>query len=171
MEGNELDFDYTFLVPPHRGVDAVASSDIANSDGWVPVDKYFLNHNVYKEVYSIGDAADLPTAKTGVTAHLEALVASKNIANEIFGIGGKYKCMFTGRTNCPFEVGFGKATFVQTTYDKPAKKLKPTRLRYLMKKMFIKAFWMSLKGTLDFIFEIYFGEDMERCVNMQEKQQ
>ena len=165
MEGDELAFDHTFLVPPHRGPDVIINSGIDNDDGWVKVDKHRLNMEKYKEVYAVGDVADLPTAKTGVTAHLEALIASKNIVCDLRGCSDHWECRFTGRTNCPFELGFGKATFVQTTYDKPAKKLKPTRIRYWMKKMFIKTFWMSLKGTFDFVFSIYFGEDEKHCID------
>ena len=168
MEGDELSFDYTFLVPPHRGPDVITKSGIGTDDGWVKVDKHLLNMEKHKEVFAVGDVADLPTAKTGVTAHLEALVASKNIVCDLRGCGDHWECWFTGRTNCPFEVGFGKATFVQTTYDKPAKKLKPTRIRYLMKKLFLKTYWMSLKGTFDFIFSIYFGKDEKHCFNKQE---
>ncbi|MGQ4834015.1 MAG: NAD(P)/FAD-dependent oxidoreductase [Candidatus Asgardarchaeia archaeon] len=161
FEGNEIKFDHTFLVPPHQGSDVAKEAGIADDDGWIPVDKHYMCHEKYKEIFAIGDVAKLPTAKTGVTAHLEGVILAQNLANEIRGIPNS--CAFLGRTNCPFELGYGKALFVQTTYSRPAKKVKPSRISYLMKKGFTKIFWSSLKGTWDWLFSLYFGSEEKKC--------
>ena len=98
-----------------------------------------------------------PSAKTGVTVHLEAMAVANNIANGIKGISTRY--IYTGRTNCPFEVGGHKATFVVGTYDTPVKDIKPSFENYMLKKMMATFYWGSVKGTYDDIFKRYFGED------------
>ncbi len=161
MEGDEVGYDLLILVPPHRGADVVRRSGIGDEDGWVPADKYTMEVRGYDDAFAIGDCTDIPAPKTGVTAHLQGVIVAKNLASDLRGTG--VVCRFTGRSNCPYEVGFGRATFVVGTYDKPLKKIRPSRLNYLQKKLFMRIYWSSLRGTWDWLFDLYFGEDARRC--------
>jgi sulfide:quinone oxidoreductase len=155
LEGETVPFDILIMVPPHRGADVIIRSGIGDKDGWIPTDKHTLKIKGYDNAYAIGDATDIPVSKTGVTAHLEAKVAANNIISSIQELGKLHK--YTGRINCPFEMGSGKAAFVIGSYDMPVKEIQPSRMRHMMKKGFERVYWRSLSGNLDWLLDTYFG--------------
>lgn len=156
LEGELLSYDLLIMVPPHRGADVVLNSGLGDQDGWIPTDKNTLRIAGSDDAYAIGDATDIPVSKTGVTAHLEAIVATNNIISSIHGDARLYK--YNGRINCPFEMGSGQASFVIATYTTPVKKIRPSRIRYAMKKAFSKFYWRTLSGSWDWLLNIYFGK-------------
>ncbi len=156
LEGESLQYDLLIMVPPHRGADVVIKSGIGDEDGWIPTDKNTMRIVSRENVYAIGDATNIPVSKTGVTAHLEAAVATNNIVSSIHGERQLYK--YNGRINCPFEMGSGKASFVVGSYDKPVRQIEPSRLRYLMKKAFARFYWRTLSGSWDWLLNAYFGK-------------
>jgi sulfide:quinone oxidoreductase len=155
LEGDTVPFDLLIMVPPHRGADVIIKSGIGDKDGWIPTDKHTMRISDYDYAYAIGDATNIPVSKTGVTAHLEAKVATNNIISSIQHLGKLHK--YTGRINCPFEMGSGKAAFVVGSYDMPVKQIQPSRIRHLMKKGFERIYWRSLSGNLDWLLDTYFG--------------
>jgi sulfide:quinone oxidoreductase len=80
LEGESQSYDLLLMVPPHRGADVVIKSGIGDADGWIPTDKNTMRIVGYENAYAIGDATNIPLSKTGVTAHLESIVAVSNIA-------------------------------------------------------------------------------------------
>jgi sulfide:quinone oxidoreductase len=156
LEGESLTYDLLIMVPPHRGADVVVKSGIGDEDGWISTDKNTLKISGYENAYAIGDATNIPVSKTGVTAHLEAIVAVKNIVSSIRGSGRFFE--YNGRINCPFEMGSGKASFVVGSYDMPVKEIQPSRIRYAMKKAFARFYWRTLSGNWDWLFNTYFGK-------------
>ncbi len=156
LEGDTIGYDLLIMVPPHQGADVIVKSGLGDRDGWIPTDKQTLRINGYENAYAIGDCTNIPVSKTGVTAHLEAKVAVNNIVSSIKELGKLHK--YTGRINCPFEVGSGKAAFVVGSYEMPVKQIEPTRMRQLMKKGFERVYWRSLSGSLDWLLDRYFGE-------------
>jgi len=70
MEGEKVGYDMLILASTQASI--AVNPDVRSHDSWIPVDKYRLNIAGYDDAYAIGDVAALPTAKTGVTAHLEA---------------------------------------------------------------------------------------------------
>ena len=147
IEGDELSYDFAALVPPHKGAGVV--KDNCDSDGFVNTDKYTLKIGKYYDAFCIGDATNIQTAKSGVTAHLEAKVVAKRLK----GIDAR----FNGRTNCPFETGYGRALFVISSFESPAVKMRPSRMNYAMKKAMAAMAWPALKGYADPIFDAYFA--------------
>ena len=160
LEGESVSYDLLIMVPPHRGAKVVVDSGIGDTDGWIPTDKQTMKIVGYENEYAIGDATNIPVSKTGVTAHLEAIVAVKNIVASVGSRKELYK--YTGRINCPFEMGSGTASFVVGSYDKPVKEIHPNRLRYLMKKAFASFYWQTLSGNWDWLLNIYFGETCKK---------
>jgi sulfide:quinone oxidoreductase len=156
LEGESLSYDLLIMVPPHRGADVIARSGIGDVDGWIPTDKNTMRIQGHEDAYAIGDATDVPVSKTGVTAHLEAIVAANNIVSSIRGRGQTYK--YNGRINCPFEMGSGKSSFVVGSYTIPVKEIHPSRVRYMMKKVFARLYWSTLSGNWDWLFNVYFGK-------------
>jgi sulfide:quinone oxidoreductase len=156
LEGESLSYDLLIMVPPHRGADVILNSGIGDADGWIPTDKNTMKIRGYENAYAIGDATDIPISKTGVTAHLEAIVAAKNIVSSVRDKGQVYR--YNGRINCPFEMGSGQASFVVGSYNMPVKDVQPSRIRYIMKKAFAGFYWRTLSGGWDWIFNVYFGK-------------
>jgi sulfide:quinone oxidoreductase len=156
LEGETLQYDLLIMVPPHRGADVVINSGIGDEDGWIPTDKNTMKIVGFENSYAIGDATNIPVSKTGVTAHLESIVAANNIVASIRGKREVY--MYNGRINCPFEMGSGQASFVVGSYEMPVKEIQPSRLSYIMKKAFARFYWSTLTGSWDWLLNAYFGK-------------
>lgn len=159
LEGESISYDLLIMVPPHRGADVILKSGIGDVDGWIPTDKNTMKIKGNENAYAIGDCTDIPVSKTGVTAHLEAMVAADNIISSIRGEGRLFK--YNGRINCPFEMGSGKASFVVASYNSPVKQIQPSRIRYMMKKVFALLYWRTLSGEWDWLLNAYFGKTSE----------
>jgi NADPH-dependent 2,4-dienoyl-CoA reductase/sulfur reductase-like enzyme len=52
------------VTPPMSAPDVLKRSPVADSAGWVDVDKETLQHKKYPNVFGIGDCTNLPTSKT-----------------------------------------------------------------------------------------------------------
>ena len=111
-------------------------------------DKQTLRIQGFDNVFAIGDGTNLPTSKSGVGAHLEAKVVASMLAGK--------PAAFGGRTHCPVDLAYGKGTFVIGSYDAPVVKLQPSRLNHLMKMMFGRIYWISLRGLLEPMFDVFF---------------
>ncbi len=103
------------VTPPQSAPDFIKDSPLANSAGWVDVDKSTLQHVRYKNIFSLGDASSLPTSKTGaairkqapvVVSNLLALMDDKNLPAQ-----------YTGYTSCPLVTGYGKLILAEFDYD------------------------------------------------------
>ena len=156
MEGGGLDYDLMCLVPPHEGNPVVFDSEIGDEEGWIEADKKTMLVDGFDDAFAIGDCTAIPLSKSGVAAHLQAHTVSATIIDAIGGLGGSYR--YNGRINCPFEIGGGKGTFVVGEYEKPIKKIPPSRMNYLQKRMVGKGYWMMLNGWLDLPMNMYFGK-------------
>ncbi len=152
IEGDSIKYDLPIIIPPCKGVSGIKyePQSILNTDNLIKVDKYTCRVEGFDNAFAIGDAAAIPTSKSGVDAHLEAKVVAK--------ILNRGDAKFDGRTHCPFDVGYGKGTFVIGSYDEPVIRYPITHINLFMKHVMAKIYWGSLKGTYDDIFDIYFKE-------------
>ncbi|MGC8670173.1 MAG: NAD(P)/FAD-dependent oxidoreductase [Candidatus Micrarchaeia archaeon] len=149
IEGDNIKYDLPIIIPPCVGTKIEYNpSGVLDSDRFIKADKYTMRIEGFDDAFAIGDATAIPTAKSGVTAHLQA----KTLARILNGIDAK----FDGRTNCPFDMGYGKGSFVIGSYEEPVVKYPPTRINHFMKMAMEKIYWQSLKGTYDLIFDMYF---------------
>ncbi len=146
IEGDSINFDLAALVPPHVGSGIVKG--YCDEDGFVKTDKETLQIGSFDDAYCIGDATNISTSKSGVTAHLESKVVAKRLLGE--------DARFDGRTNCPMEIGDHKATFVIGSYTQPVAKLKPNTINYIMKMAMKLTCWQTLKTQMDWIMDWYF---------------
>ena len=110
LEGEKAEYDLLVLVPPHRGQRVIEESGLGDPGGWLPVDRTTLQVAEHPDVYSLGDATNLPISKSGSTAHFESPVVASRIASRIDGsapeatYGGKVMCFLeTGlrEGDCP----------------------------------------------------------------------
>lgn len=149
IEGDEVHFDLPIIVPPFVGADITYEPpDVVDPDRFVITDQRTLRVKGMENVFAIGDGANLPTSKAGVGAHLEAGVVARTLQGR--------PASFNGRTNCPFDLAGGRGTFVIGSYDAPVVKLRPSRLHHVMKMLFGRIYWLSLRGWLEPAFRLYF---------------
>ena len=111
----EKPFDYMHAVPPMSGRDFLKDSGLVNSHNFVLVDKHTLQHQSFKNVWSLGDTAELPTSKTMTAAIEQATVLEKNLTNVLQN--KKMEEKYDGYTGCPIPVSESKAIFAEFKYD------------------------------------------------------
>lgn len=155
----EMPFDMLHLAPPQAAPKFIRESDLANEGGWLDVDINTLQHKKYHNIFGMGDAAALPTAKTGaairkqvpvVIANLKSLIKNDKLSD----------LSYNGYSSCPLVTGYGKMVLAEFDYKNnftPDPKLKQmlifdsskelTRLWWLKKYILPKLYWdKMLKG-------------------------
>ncbi|MGH2553438.1 MAG: FAD-dependent oxidoreductase [Chitinophagaceae bacterium] len=131
-------FDMLHVTPPQCAPEFIASSSLANEKGWVDVDKFSLQHNRYKNIFGLGDAAGTPNGKTGAAIRKQAPVVVKNILSLMDGKGLIAK--YNGYSSCPIVVGYGKLILAEFDYDNvpketfPFDQSKPRWTMWILKK-------------------------------------
>ena len=156
----EMPFDMLHLAPPQTAPDFIKNSVLANEGGWIDVDIHTMQHKKYANVFGLGDAAALPTAKTGAAIRKQVPVVVDNIQRLIASgkIGSK---SYNGYSSCPLVTGYGKMVLAEFDYDgnfTPDPKLKQMlikdsskehlRLWWLKKYILPRLYWKKmLKGV------------------------
>ncbi|MCU0565607.1 MAG: NAD(P)/FAD-dependent oxidoreductase [Oculatellaceae cyanobacterium Prado106] len=113
-----LPYDMIHVTPPMSAPDFIKTSKLAVSDGpskgWVDVNKDTLQHNVYPNVFSIGDASSLPISKTAAAIRRQAPVLVQNLlaVMQSEALSGKYN----GYTCCPLITGYDKVIMAEFDY-------------------------------------------------------
>jgi len=93
-------YEFLHITPPMGAPAFIANSPLANSGGWVDVDKETLQHLKYKNVFALGDCASLPTSKTAAAISCQAPVVVQNILGK--------SAVYDGYTSCPIVTRPGK---------------------------------------------------------------
>ena len=110
-----IKFDMIHVTPPQSAPDFIKQSSLVNDSGWVDVDKYTLQHTKYKNVFSLGDVAALPTSKTGAAVRKQAPIVVANILSAIEG--EPIKAIYNGYSSCPIVTGYGKLILAEFDYS------------------------------------------------------
>lgn len=114
-----IPFDMLHLAPPQSAPDFIRNSPLAHqegpSKGWLNVDPATLQHNIYPNIYGLGDAAALPTAKTGAAIRKQAPVVVQQIINTIKG--SSKELTYKGYSSCPLVTGYGKMVLAEFGYN------------------------------------------------------
>ncbi len=130
----EQSFDMIHVTPPQSAPDFIKDSPLsilemdANSGtpcqpghhtpsfmGWVDVDKFTLQHKRYPNIFSCGDVANTPNAKTGAAIRKQAPVLVENLLH--VKNGGSLDAKYTGYGSCPLVTGYGKLVLAEFDYD------------------------------------------------------
>ncbi len=115
-----IPFDMLHLAPPQSAPDFIKKSKIAHqegpSKGWIDVNKYTLQSNKYPNVFALGDAAALPTAKTGAAVRKQAPVLVENILR-VMKKQTELSEGYHGYSSCPLVTGYGKMVLAEFKYD------------------------------------------------------
>jgi sulfide:quinone oxidoreductase len=109
-------YDMIHVTPPLSPPDFVRAGALANSDGWVEVDKFSLQHVRFPEVFGLGDASNLPTSKTGAAIRKQAPVVVENLL--ALRAGQPLTARYDGYTSCPVVTGRGKLIMAEFNYAK-----------------------------------------------------
>jgi len=156
-----IHFDMLHLAPPQTAPDFIKNSVLANEGGWIDVDIQTLQHNKYPNIFGIGDAAALPTAKTGAAIRKQVPVLVGNISYLISHnkMGEK---TYNGYSSCPLVTGYGKMVLAEFDYDSnftPDPKLKRMlikdsskehrRLWFLKKYILPHLYWNKMLKGID----------------------
>ena len=110
-----VDFSMIHVTPPQSAPDFIRNSPLANTAGWVDVDRFTLQHNKYKNVFSLGDASSLPTSRTGAAIRKQAPVLVKNLMAAMQD--KPLEARYNGYTSCPIITGYGKLMLAEFDYD------------------------------------------------------
>lgn len=119
MEGKShivMPFDMLHLAPPQTAPDFVKNSQLANEAGWLSVNIESLQHTEYPNVFGLGDAAGLPTAKTGAAIRKQAPVVVANLL-EMIKNEQVTDQKYNGYSSCPLVTGYGKMVLAEFDYQ------------------------------------------------------
>ena len=61
---SSMQYEMLHVSPPCSSPDVVGKSKLVDQSGYVDVNPKTLQHLTYKNVFSLGDCSNLPTAKT-----------------------------------------------------------------------------------------------------------
>ncbi|WP_027002265.1 NAD(P)/FAD-dependent oxidoreductase [Hugenholtzia roseola] len=117
QEKVEVDFDMIHVTPPQSAPDVIKKSALAMPDnplGWVEVDAATLQHRRFANVFSLGDAASTPNAKTGAAIRKQAPVLVQNLLALMQN--QPLLAAYNGYGSCPLITGYGKLVLAEFDY-------------------------------------------------------
>ncbi|MCB0610043.1 MAG: NAD(P)/FAD-dependent oxidoreductase [Lewinellaceae bacterium] len=111
----EMEYDMIHVTPPQSAPDFIKESPLAAETGWVSVDKHTTQHTKYPNVFSCGDASNLPTSKTGAAIRKQAPVLVENLLAVMRGQSPGQA--YDGYTSCPLVTGYGSLVMAEFDYN------------------------------------------------------
>ncbi len=144
----EMPFEMIHVVPPQTGHDFMKNSPLVNEGGWVDVDQHTLQHNRHANIFSLGDAASTPNAKTAAAARKQAPIVAENLIAVMEGKDPWAK--YDGYGSCPLTVERGKIILAEFGYGGklmpsfPWDSTRPRRSAWHLKKNFLP--WLYWNG-------------------------
>ncbi|MEZ4919884.1 MAG: FAD/NAD(P)-binding oxidoreductase [Saprospiraceae bacterium] len=119
VDQETVDYGMIHITPPQSAPDFIKNSPLAmegNALGWVDVDKHTFQHNKYANVFSLGDVAGTPNAKTGAAIRKQAPVLVEQLISMI-NTGQLTSASYNGYGSCPLVTGYGKLVLAEFDYD------------------------------------------------------
>ena len=147
-----IHYDMLHTAPPSVAPEFVRNSTLVNEGGWVDVDQYTMQHKKYANIFSLGDVAGLPTAKTGAAIRKQVPVVVDNIflLLEHNKMGNK---KYNGYSSCPLVTDYGKMVLAEFDYNSnftPDPKLKQLLITDSSKEHW--RLWMLKKYMLPYLY-------------------
>lgn len=156
-------FDLLHVVPKMGPHEFVRNSTLSNDAGYVDVDERTTQSTKYQNVWSVGDASNLPTSKTAAAITAQAPILVSNLLDSLDGKVPDHE--YDGYTSCPIPTEYGKLLLAEFKYGGvPAEtfgkifgidQAVPRRAFYYMKRDFfpwvykhfmVKGTWAGPKG-------------------------
>lgn len=147
-----IHYDMLHTAPPSVAPKFVKDSVLVNEAGWVDVDHQTMQHNKYANIFSLGDVAALPTAKTGAAIRKQVPIVVDNIDLLIKHdkMGSK---AYKGYSSCPLVTDYGKMVLAEFDYNNnftPDPKLKQLLISDSSKEHW--RLWMLKKYGLPYLY-------------------
>lgn len=149
----EEKFDIMHATPILKPPKFLAESKLTNPNGYVNVNHYTLQHNEYKNIFALGDCADLPTSKTLSAVNAQFHTVTRNLKD--VSRGKQPSSVYDGYTACPVLVGGHKVLLAEFGYNNKImptftrKQLTPSRFFYMLKvHLFDKLALYNLCGII-----------------------
>jgi sulfide:quinone oxidoreductase len=133
-----VQYDMLHVSPLASAPDFIKNSPLAVKDdpfGWIDIDKATMQHNKYKNIFSLGDVSNAGDTKTGAAVHKQAPVVVKNLLASVEAKSSSLPDKYNGYTSCPLITGYGKIVLAEFDHDNkflPTFPLDPTKERYSM---------------------------------------
>ena len=118
----EVSFKYDFLhiPPPQEGPDFIRNSTISHQEGpqkgWIELDPYSLQTKKHPNIFGMGDAAALPTAKTGAAIRKQVPIVVNNIL-QLLTHNKLGNLKYNGYSSCPIITEKGKMLLAEFNYN------------------------------------------------------
>lgn len=156
-----IHYDLLHTAPPSVAPDFVMNSGLVNDGGWLDVDIHTMQHKKFDNIYGIGDAAALPTAKTGAAIRKQVPVVIEHIFKAMKGERGSKT--YNGYSSCPLVTDYGKMVLAEFDYDNkftPDPKLKQMLISDSSKEHW--RLWILKKYMLPYLYwnKMMKGEDV-----------
>lgn len=146
-------FDLLHVVPPQSAPDVIKRSPLADSGGWVSVDKHSLRHTHFGNVYALGDCTNTPNSKTAAAVRGQAPVVVANLLDTLRGEAPQAR--YDGYASCPLTTSVGRIMLAEFLYDGvpapsfPLDPRVPRRMYWHLKKDYLPPlYWGMLRGQL-----------------------
>ncbi len=114
-----IKYDMLHLAPPQSAPDFIKECKLAHQEGpnkgWMNIDINTLQSPDYANVFGLGDAAALPTAKTGAAIRKQAPVVVENLLH-VMKNEGQLNPGYDGYSSCPLVTGYGKMVLAEFGY-------------------------------------------------------
>lgn len=149
----EIPYDMLHLAPPQSAPDFIKKSKIAFQDGpnkgWINVNINTLQSPDYPNVFALGDAAALPTAKTGAAIRKQAPVLVHNLLQVM-----KHQLPveeYKGYSSCPIVTGYGKMLLAEFDYTNE-RDSDPFLTKFFDTSKELYSMWILKKYGLPFMY-------------------
>ncbi len=147
-----VDYDLLHATPPQSAPDWLKGTklaDPASPFGYVQVDQYTLQSPSWPNVFALGDAANVPTSKTGAAIRKQAPVVVANLQDVMRGRPAERR--YDGYTSCPLVTARNRMLLAEFDYElKPTPSIpfidtmKPRYDMYLLKRWGLPALYWNL---------------------------
>jgi sulfide:quinone oxidoreductase len=149
-----MPYDMLHLAPPQSAPDFVKRSPLAYVDGphkgWHEVDINSLQHMRYHNVFGLGDAAALPTAKTGAAIRKQAPVVVENLGY-MLDHADRISKSYEGYSSCPLVTGYGKMLLAEFKYNN-VRDSDPLLSKFIDTTKEHYSMWLLKKYALPFLY-------------------
>lgn len=140
-----MEYSMLHATPPMSPPEVLIKSCLSNDAGYLDIDHYTLCHNVYRNIFGIGDCTSCPTSKTGAAVAAQSNVVLKNIINIMNGKNMEEK--YDGYTSCPLITGYSKCILAEFDYN-----LKPLETFPVNQANELHSMFMLKKHVLPFVY-------------------
>ena len=109
-------YDMLHVTPPMSTPACLADNpQLADTAGFLTVDRHTLQHTRYPNIFGIGDCTDLPTAKTAAAVAAQLGILRQNLTAAL--AGKQPAASYDGYTSCPLITGRASCILAEFDYQ------------------------------------------------------